>query len=83
MQLTKDDLEWINGVWFIPKSTFQQVVEFYEKYKYDEHKLQKEQRLVFSKWLNYIYENKKNDGCFTGTDYNDWLFNYCFVERLK
>ncbi|MCX6764348.1 MAG: hypothetical protein NTU58_01435 [Candidatus Nealsonbacteria bacterium] len=65
----------------------QQVVEFYEKYKYtysDEesvseclNKLKTEQPKVFEKWKK---ETDYNDSMMS---FNDWFFNYCFKDGFK
>ena len=84
MQLTKSDFEQCEtdkigeykvGLNF---SKFQQVVEFYEKYRNDYDNIDgmelllKEQKDIYKIWLYY-----EDD------DYNKWLFNYCFKDGLK
>jgi hypothetical protein len=72
MQLTKDDIITNNGLPIgINIFKFQQVVEFYEKYRYRAKDLSKDYPLIFKQWIG-----KKSR-------YYDWLFSYCFKDGLK
>jgi len=56
-------------------SKFQQVVEFYEKYKNDNVGLENDYPETY-KLFPFLYSHDEDD-------YKDWLFKYCFVEGLK
>lgn len=78
MQLTKDDVEnWEEyGDWLNLKK-FQQVVEFYEKYKglNGQFDCEKDEHAVYLTWFKKEYLKHP--------EWDDWLFNYCFVDGLK
>lgn len=85
MQLTKDDVEWINGVKYIAVSKLHQVIKFYKKNKKNPSKKlykkffdEKERSLIpssYGDWLNQTsgYAN----------EFQEWLFNHCFVRGLE
>lgn len=76
---------------------FQQVVEFYKIYKNNQRLLNKDKPDVYTKYvyyfskkdsrINLIYSDISSLGNYLlseeRNEYNDWLFNYCFVEGLK
>lgn len=108
MQLTKDDVKTYRDIYYetnkrknkyLSLSKFQQVVEFYEKYK-DHQKgaelLFKEHLEVWERFTKYCVGKGLNQrhkaeqihpgwvGSYLPSDtYEDWLFSYCFIEGLK
>ena len=70
-------------------SKFQQVVEFYKKYRYFEAMLRDQQKDAWSNWIKSnefkIYKKEAENKNYVVAEqwYQDWLFNYCFVEGLK
>jgi len=87
MQLTKDDIfkgDNLSKSCFpedvIPLSKFQQVVEFYEKYRdeifkfYDDNS---EDINVCILWEEHCAKP------ITNKEFNDWLFHYCFKDGLR
>jgi hypothetical protein len=74
MKLTKDDVEWewddmIPERQVIDYDKFQQVVEFYEKYKDKD----------WCEELEPLWRHRD----ITIRNWNDWLFSYCFKDGLK
>jgi hypothetical protein len=74
MQLTKSDVEWewddmIPERQVIDYDKFQQVVEFYEKYKDKD----------WCEELEPLWRHRD----LTIRNWNDWLFSYCFKDGLK
>lgn len=98
MQLTKDDLETDTDIkenydefgkseQYIGFSKFQQVVMFYEKYKYHEELLRSDKEL-WNIWASskeykiYVNEMRNKNYVIAEEWYNDWLFSYCFKQGL-
>jgi hypothetical protein len=84
MQLTIDDVitdvlikenydEFGKAEYYIDYSKFQQVVEFYEKYKDNIETPPKEL------WSRYIQVHLKDNSVF----WKDWFFSYCFKEGFN
>jgi hypothetical protein len=91
MQLTKDD-GWIPRGYHNRKvldfSKFQQVVEFYEKYKDKEYLLKNDYPKLYKKWWKVYIKSNKSAYCPPAStviqrNYYDWLFNFCFKDGLK
>jgi hypothetical protein len=87
MQLTKDDVTdfTMKGREWLDYSKFQQVVEFYEKYKITEGQ-DNPGFLLFRDEQPEIYKKYNEDRIkqpFGKLHYNNWLFSYCFLEGLK
>jgi hypothetical protein len=82
MQLTKDDImdNEETGAEGIDLITFQQVVEFYEKYKGNPMLFCKECDIYFMENTHEWYKLKQSIG---NDEFDDWLFSYCFKEGLK
>jgi hypothetical protein len=85
MQLTKDDVvTFVNDkgekVSVIDFSKFQQVVEFYEKYKGNPMLFCKECDIYFMENTHEWYKLKQSIG---NDEFDDWLFSYCFKDGLK
>lgn len=109
MQLTKDDVKRrpkdnieskeYGNIECISFSKFQQVVEFYEKYKANPWDLETDHPELVNKWLEVCYDKPAIDSRKEindldyffyeqihdedGDDFTDWLFNYCFKDGLK
>ena len=105
MQLTKDDVMDTKVVYgydngkYLDFSKFQQVIEFYEKYKDDEMLLASRQPEIYKLWYRdnirkVLYENYERMTHEKAVDCNEsynrllngfknWLFSYCFKEGLK
>ena len=82
MQLTKDDVskDQEDGMKVIDLSKFQQVVEFYEKYKDYTIDHEDKERVKLMKLWN---ESKEWDEDPSTGGYTNWLFSYCFKDGLK
>jgi len=93
-QLTKDDVSWeydedIPVRRVIDFSKFQEVVEFYDEYKYHEAMLRDQQKEAWNCWLKsfefkiYKAEIKNENHVVAEEWFIDWLFNYCFKDGLQ
>jgi len=89
MQLTKDDIKDYNRgeqsfeEKVLDFSKFQQVVEFYGKYKDKPDLFEKEQKLLYDIWYKqYCYWIQKQQP-YNAIRLKDWLFSYCFKDGLK
>lgn len=57
---------------------FASIVDSYKQYRDDVKLLMKEQRKVWTEWVDY-YDNQSDIDVSNYLDrYNDWLFNYAF-----
>lgn len=90
MQLTKDDVKEHTDYNdkrkhfdVIDFSKFQQVVEFYEKYKEDKEGLMEKETKVFLIFIHQHTEGQYKTQEELDKGYSDWLFNYCFKDGLK
>ena len=89
MQLTKDDIEnttiyrdgQIRKGKGIDFSKFQQVVEFYEKYKKSSMKLYDDYPELFERYAKETKFTKDENKLYH--EYQYWLFSYCFKDGLK